>query len=92
MNRTVGIVITVITSCCCGFLAIFLCLFSTIGMVNGSVDLNGTPTPMPQGLGIALICTSVILIVIPIAVGFFTLRKKPAVVAPDLGGPIPPAS
>ena len=96
MSRTVAIVITVVTSCCCGFLAIFLCMFSTIGLINGSVDLNGVPTDMPQGLGIAMICLSVILIIIPIAVGFFTLRKKPAAavspVAQSYDGPIPPAS
>ena len=92
MNRTVAIVITVITSCCCSFLAIFLCLFSTIGLATGKVDLNGVPTDMPQGLGIAMICLSLILIIIPVAVGFFTLRKKPEAAPQNFGGPIPPAS
>jgi len=44
-----------------------------------------------------LICVSLFLILIPVAVGFFTLRQKPAAAVvtagpQDFGGPIPPAS
>ncbi len=96
MSRTVAIILTVITSCCCGFLAIFLCMFSSIGLIKGSVDLNGVPTDMPPALGIGLICLSVILIAIPVTVGFFSFRSsKPAAVTPaaqGFDGPIPPAS
>jgi hypothetical protein len=48
----------------------------------------GTP------MAIGLLCLSIILIIIPIVVGFFTLRNKPAPapVAPNFNEPLPPAS
>ena len=98
MNRTTAIVVTVITALCCGCLAIFSCIFG--GMIAGGVpfnqDLNGVQSVQtyPQPVGFALLCVSLILIIIPIAVGFFTLRNKPAPVpvAQNFNEPLPPAS
>lgn len=93
-NRTMGIVATVITSLCCGCLSLFACTFGAATLINGSMDLNGESVSVPSIGSISLICLSVVLIAIPVVVGFLTLRKKPATapVVSDLGGPIPPAS
>ena len=100
MNRNVSIGLTVITALCCGCSALMSCIFGGF-IATGqpiSTEVNGIASAQtyPVGVGIALLCFSVILIAIPIAVGFFTLRKKPVLVATpdmqDFGGPIPPAS
>jgi TRAP-type C4-dicarboxylate transport system permease small subunit len=98
-NRTVGIVITVVTALCCVCFAVMSCIWG--GMIASgtpfNTSVNGVDTgqqtfPVPVGIG--LICLSIIFIIIPIAVGFFTLRKKPAPapVAPNINEPLPPAS
>ena len=57
---------------------------------NG-VDLGQQTFPVP--VGIALICLALIFVLIPVGVGFFTLRKKPAVAeTPVSSEPFPPAS
>jgi hypothetical protein len=45
---------------------------------------------MPSSLGYVLLCLSLLFIAVPIAVGFFTLRRKPAAATPS--EPIPPAT
>jgi hypothetical protein len=96
-NRTVAIAITVVTALCCGCLALSSCVWGIIGItgqpitttVNGIESLETMPVP----LALFFLCLSVIFILVPVAVGFFTLRKKPgaeAVVVSD--EPIPPAA
>lgn len=95
MNRTVGIVVTVITALCCSCTALFTCIFGGVIASGQPVTTNGTDVTYPPALGIGLLCLSVIFIIIPIAVGFFTLRNKPAAAVPagqNFNGPIPPAS
>ena len=94
MNRTVAIAVTVITALCCLCLAILSCIWG--GMIASgtpiNTNVNGVDTgaqTLPVPVGIGLICLSIIFIIIPIAVGFFTLRNKPAVQTPN--EPIPPA-
>jgi hypothetical protein len=58
-----------------------------------TTELNGvsSSTQVPVWLALALLCVALIFILIPVAVGFFTLRAKPtAPVVP--GEPIPPTS
>jgi hypothetical protein len=96
MNRTVGIILTVITALCCGCMALFSCIFG--GMIAAGVPFDQTINDVqtkevyPQPIGFALLCVSLILIIIPIAVGFFTLRNKPAPAVSNIGEPLPPAS
>lgn len=75
-----------------------MCIFGAItatGNMPYTTELNGVSSSgtMPTGAGIAMLCFSLILILIPIAVGFFTLRKKPEAI-PTAGSdePLPPAS
>jgi TRAP-type C4-dicarboxylate transport system permease small subunit len=96
MNKTTGIILTVVTALCCGCFALFSCIFG--GMIAAGTPFNQTINGVesvetyPQPIGFALLCLSLIFIIIPIVVGFFTLRKKPAPAAENLGEPLPPTS
>jgi len=84
MNRTVGIGLTIFTVLCCACPGLIMCVFG--GMIGAGVPLTTTLNDMsisqklPASYGVGLICMSIILILIPILVGFFTLRNKPEAV------------
>jgi hypothetical protein len=86
MNRNTGIIATIAAVILCGCPGLFLCLFGAITATgNGRFnDQSLSPT-----VGFVLLCLSLIFILIPVGVGFFTLRKKPEPPA-DLN--VPPAS
>ena len=92
MNRNVGIALTIITVLCCACPGLFMCVFG--GLIGAGVPLTTTVGDvssvqnLPASYGFGLICLSIILILIPIIVGFVTLRKKPAVV--DSSVVVPP--
>ena len=82
-NRTIGIVATVLTSIFCGCFSIMSCVWGVI-IARGTpvnVTSNGITTPQTFSptIGYVLLCLSVFMILVPAAVGFFTLRKKPEV-------------
>lgn len=95
-NRTVAIVITVITALCCGCLALTSCVWGVIGVSGTPITttVNGVESlePMAMPLAIGLLCVSVIFIAIPIGVGFFALRKKPGSAMPVNNEVIPPSA
>jgi len=79
-NRNIGIIATVVTALVCGCASLFSCIWGFL-IARGTpfqVTSNGTTTPQtfPPAIGFALLCLSLVLVLIPIAVGFFTLRKK----------------
>jgi len=80
-NRTIGIIATVVTALACGCASLFSCIWGFLIARGTPIDVtsNGTTTPQtfPPAIGFALLCVSVVLILIPVAVGFFALRKKP---------------
>lgn len=97
-KRTTGIIATTATALICGCCSLFGC-FMGIGAFtgNGTLNLGGTSQPMPPSYGFVFLCLSLLFIAVPIAVGFFTLRKKPeeAALAPEAAPvpePKPPAS
>ena len=99
MNRTIGIVLTVATVLCCACPGFGLCIFG--GLVSAgqpvSTTVNGVSSSqvLPVSYGIASLCLALILILIPIGVGFVTFRMQPkpvSAVASDFNGPIPPVS
>ncbi|MCX6079472.1 MAG: hypothetical protein NTW32_08055 [Chloroflexi bacterium] len=96
MNRTVSIVITVITVLCCACPGFGLCIAGIMGMAGvpftTTLGDQSSTAPISTPLALGLICGSLIMILIPVAVGFFTLRKKPEAAPQNFGGPIPPAS
>lgn len=93
-KRTTGIIATVISALICGCAAIFACVWGIIVATNTPINVtnNGQQSTqsLPTPVGYVLLCLSILFILVPIAVGFFTLRNKPA--APDNNEPIPPAA
>ncbi len=77
-NKNTGMIATVATALICGCCALFTCIMG-LGTItgNGTFQLGGTSGQTPPAYGYAMLCLSVIAILVPVAVGFFTLRKKP---------------
>ncbi len=82
-KRTTGIVATVVAALLCGCPGIFsLCwggIAAIVSFVPGAdIDIGGSADPQAALFtGIGALCGGLLLIAIPIAVGFFTLRNKP---------------
>lgn len=80
-NRTIGIIATVLTVLLCGCASLFSCIwgFTIASGTPIDVTVNGVTTPetLPPTVGYVLLCLSIIMLLVPAAVGFFTLRKKP---------------
>ena len=95
MNKNTGIIATIAAALLCGCPGLFMCIFGAVtatGNMPYNTELNGVSSSgtMPAGAGFAMLCFSFILILIPIAVGFFTLRKRPEEV--NSNEPLPPVS
>ena len=94
-TKTKGIVATIASVVLCGCPGLFMCIFGAVtatGNMPFSTELNGianSGTVSPT-VGFVLLCLSIIFILIPVAVGFFMLRKKPEAVSSD--EPLPPVS
>lgn len=93
-NRNAAMMLTGVTALLCGFPGLCLCLFGALSAAGlgeysfyaGQLDARGqTPTLV----GVALLCLGVFMALTPVAVGFFTLRRKPQV--ENLDEPVPPA-
>ncbi len=96
-NKNTGMIATIATVILCGCPGLFMCIFGAVtatGNMPFTTELNGVSNSgtMPAGAGIAMLCFSLILILIPAAVGFFMLRKKPAAVTVSSNEPLPPVS
>ncbi|MCB9135753.1 MAG: hypothetical protein H6636_10020 [Anaerolineales bacterium] len=82
-KRTTSIIATVVAALLCGCPGLFsLCwggLAAIVSFVPGAnIDIGGSSDPSAAlYTGLGALCGGLILIAIPIAVGFFTLRKKP---------------
>jgi len=91
-NRTIGIAATVVATIFCGCLSIISCVWGVIIARGTPVDVTsgGTTTPQtfPTAIGFGLLCLAAVMILVPVAVGFLTLRKKPETTAVE----IPPTS
>ncbi len=92
-NKNTGMIATVATALICGCCGLFTCIMG-IGTVtgNGNFTLGNTTQAMPSTVGYVFLCLSVIMIMIPVAVGFFMLRKKPEADAVSSDEPLPPVS
>ncbi len=85
MNRNTGMIATIASVVLCGCPGLFMCLFGAL-TAAGRGTFNDSN--LPPTVGFVLLCFSLIMILIPVGVGFFTLRKKPEASASE----IPPAS
>jgi hypothetical protein len=95
-KKTTGIIATIAAVVLCGCPGLFMCIFGAVtatGNMPYNTELNGVQNSgmLPASAGYLLLCLSLIAIIVPIAVGFFTLRKKPEAAAVN-NEPIPPAS
>ena len=92
--RTKGMIATIAAVILCGCPGLILCIFGGLVAAGAPVntELNGVSntSTLPVGVGVAMLCLAVIFILIPVAVGFFTLRRKAA--PPTKNEPLPPAS
>ncbi len=94
--KTKGIIATIAAVVLCGCPGLFMCFFGATTLAasqtpGAEIDVFGSSDPTSaMTMGIVFLCLSFIFILIPIAVGFFTLRKKPE--ASVSNEPLPPAS
>jgi len=95
-KKTTGIIATVAAVLLCGCPGLFMCFFGATSLVasqtpGAEIDVMGSSDPASaMMMGVVFLCLSLIMILIPIAVGFFSFRKKPE--AAESGEPLPPAS
>ncbi len=94
-KKSIGMIATIASALTCGCCGLFVCIFGAFtasGNMPYNTEVNGVENSgfLPVSVGYVLLCLSVIAILIPILVGFFTLRKKPEVVQHN--EPLPPAS
>ncbi|HEX9617442.1 MAG TPA: hypothetical protein VGA03_08485 [Anaerolineales bacterium] len=91
-RKTTGILLTGGSALLCGCPGLFLCLFGGLSAAGaGTYDLGTDVGQISSGAGIALLCLGILLTLIPLGVGYFSLRNRPAAVAstaPD--EPLPP--
>ncbi|RCK77008.1 MAG: hypothetical protein ANABAC_3433 [Anaerolineae bacterium] len=88
-KKTVGLIATIATVFLCGCPGIFLCIFGAASAFGaGTFELGEQSGQIPPSAGIPILCLGLLLMVVPVAVGFFTLRKKPQPVSSD--EPLPP--
>lgn len=91
-KKTIGIIAVIMTSLLCGLPGLAgLCIgpLSIFGSQVSDSSLDQADANLALGLGIAMVCLSLVFIAIPVLVGFFTLGKKRQKPSPDIGGPIP---
>jgi hypothetical protein len=94
-NKNTGMIATIAAVILCGCPGLLMCIFGAVsaaGIMPYTTTVNGVSNSgtIPASAGIAMLCFSIILILIPIAVGFFTLRKKPEAITSN--DTLPPTS
>ncbi|MCS6908841.1 MAG: hypothetical protein RML93_13325 [Anaerolineales bacterium] len=89
-KRTIGLIATIGTALSCGCPGLFACIFGAASALGGGTfSLGEQSGNIPRSLGVPILCLGLLLMAIPVAVGFFTLRSKPQPSASD--EPIPPS-
>ncbi len=91
-NKNTGIIATIAAVILCGCPGLFLCIFGAVtatGNMPFSTEVNGISNSgmVSSAVGYVLLCLALIFILIPVGVGFFSLRKKP-----EVADQVPPAS
>jgi len=95
-TKTKGVLATGAAVALCGCPGLFMCFFGSTSILasnipGAEIDVMGSSDPASaMTMGLVFLCLSFIFILIPVGVGFFTLRKKPAITASS--EPLPPAS
>ena len=93
-NKNTGIIATVAAALLCGCPGLLAFCWGSLAAVvsfmpGANIDIGGNSEPRAALLsGLGSLCVGILLLAIPIAVGFFTLRKKPELPPQE----IPPVS
>lgn len=96
-KKTTGIIATVATVLLCGCPGLFSVCFGALSAVasfvpDANIDIFGSSDPQAAlGYGIGALCVGILFVLIPVVVGFLTLRKKPEEVV-SFDEPLPPTS
>lgn len=97
-KKSIGLIALVTSTVLCGLPGLIGALFGGVFVLVGAipeanVDVFGSANPTNAFLlGGGILCLSMIGVVIPILIGFFTLRKPKVKAESDLlDEPIPPA-
>jgi hypothetical protein len=72
-NRSTGIIATIAAVLLCGCPGLFLCLFGALTAAGQGTFNEARLSPT---VGLTLLCVALIMLLIPVGVGFFTLRKR----------------
>ncbi|MBI3164425.1 MAG: hypothetical protein IPG44_11325 [Anaerolineales bacterium] len=94
-NKNTGLIATIASVVLCGCPGLFMCFFGAtsafVSFVPGAdINVNGSSDPTSAtAMGIGSICLSLVFIAIPIAVWYFTMRKKAGASNDE---PLPPVS
>ncbi|MBK8619319.1 MAG: hypothetical protein IPN96_19910 [Anaerolineales bacterium] len=97
-NKNTGLIATIAAVVLCGCPGLFMCFFGAIStfvsfVPGADINVGGSSDPASAtAMGFVFLCLSVIFIAIPVAVGFFMLRKKPEAAIISNDEPLPPAS
>jgi len=93
-NRATGLIALLGATLLCGFPGLIsLCCSATLVLSSPSADMDGSSDLTPEMVsifGIAGLCIGVFFVLIPIGIGFFTLRRKPDLPVVNWDEPIPP--
>ena len=91
-KRTLGIILTLVTSFFCACPGLVICLAGGItaaGYGNYYSDFQGRSGVLPTGYGFGMLCLGTIFVAIPIVIAIVMLRKPKAAPAVDV---VPPTS
>jgi hypothetical protein len=82
-NKNTGMIATIAAALLCGCPGLFaMCwgsLAAFVSFVPGAdIDIGGSSDPTAALFsGLGTLCVGILFLAVPVAVGFFTLRKKP---------------
>jgi len=79
-NRALAIAVTVLFAFVCGCMSMISCIWG--GLIATGTPINVTnngitaPQTFPPTIGFVLLCLSMLLILVPVGVGIFALRRR----------------
>lgn len=91
MSRDTAIILVLATALLCGCPGLVMCLTGAITSLAGISDIQTSNEPAALIVGLTMLCMGVFGIIIPLAIGLFTLLPRKTAVAPLPQEPIPPA-
>lgn len=95
-RKQTGIIATIVATLLCGCPGLFsLCLgaltASAAYFPGAEIDIFGSDSPQAAlNTGLIALCVGLLLVAIPVLVGFLTLRKRPAAAPASPDEPLPP--